>query len=131
MNKRDMIAYLMDKPDNFQIKFSSEGFSYDVGYAMMVPEWQIIYLGTDKEELHESLNEEMEADAEDDDEVLEERDVFLQALENAENTDDLEGDPTCDVDTSCCAVEGSVPHVPKCGVVVLRNPPENDSVGVM
>lgn len=112
MTKKELMAWLSTQPDNMNIRFSSEGYSYEIGFAMVVPEWNVAYLGVNKEELAESLAEEMEADMEAD--LATDRDAYLEALESSEN--------------EACAIEGGC-----AGGVVLRKdlPAVDAATGVM
>lgn len=113
MNKREIFQLLHDKPDNFEIEFGTDGVVYQIGAHQIVKEWNTIYLGVDKEDLTESLIEwEMSVGGEDgicqnprcilddghlvdgtpcetglsdDDEDIQDREAFMEALARDED----------------------------------------------
>lgn len=108
MNKRELFQWLHDVPDNTEIKVCVQGEVFDLGHAITVPEWNVIYFGESKDELIESLQEAQENE----DDAIEEmdREAFLHSLEEEENymeSEDYDPGPSDDDEepsVDCCEI---------------------------
>jgi hypothetical protein len=128
VNKKELVDFLLSQPDDTIFKFSTEGCTFTIGHALAVPEWKVVYLGLDANDLQQSLQTEMENDREPNENSipsesdLQDRDAFLEALEQAENATDWKGDPTCETDEPCG---------PVCALTSVKPVHDNPALGVM